>query len=69
MPAFVKLDLDDMMATPIIVSETSTHIVVAVEIPKSSLYRHRRFIEALTAVSRGMESLMAVAHELREGDA
>lgn len=65
MIARVRYDLDDEMATPIIVSESATHIVVAVEISKSALYRHRRFTEALVAVSRGYETLLAVATELR----
>jgi hypothetical protein len=34
-------------ASPIIISETGSHIVVAVEIAKTTLARHRRFIETL----------------------
>jgi len=30
-----------------IISETPTHIIVAVEIAKTTLHRHRRFIETL----------------------
>jgi hypothetical protein len=36
-------------ASPIIISESRTHIVVAVEISKTKLVRHRRFIENLLA--------------------
>ena len=48
----VHMSPDDGMATPMIVHESPTHIVVAIEIPKSALHRHRRFIEALFAVAR-----------------
>jgi hypothetical protein len=34
-------------ASPMIISETETHIIVAVEIAKTTLGRHRRFIETL----------------------
>jgi hypothetical protein len=34
-------------ASPIIISETGSHIVVAVEIAKTTLHRHRRFLETL----------------------
>jgi hypothetical protein len=43
---------DDGMATPMITSETETHIVLAIEIPIASLHRHRRFIEQLAALAR-----------------
>jgi hypothetical protein len=42
---------DDDMATPMIVHDSPTHIVVAVEIPKSALRRHSRFIEALALLA------------------
>ena len=45
MPVHVPPDLPE--ASPIIISETETHIVVAVEIAKATLARHRRFIETL----------------------
>jgi hypothetical protein len=35
------------MASPMIISETPTHIIVAVEIAKTTLGRHRRFLEDL----------------------
>jgi hypothetical protein len=41
---------DDDMATPMIIHESQTHVIVAIEIPKAALQRHRRFIEALSAV-------------------
>jgi hypothetical protein len=34
-------------ASPIILSENGSHIVVAVEIAKTTLARHRRFLEML----------------------
>ncbi len=41
-------------ASPIIISESPTHIVVAVEISKAALLRHMRFLEALVdAGTRG----------------
>ena len=38
-------------ASPIIISESPTHIVVAVEIAKAMLARHRRFLELLLAAA------------------
>jgi hypothetical protein len=38
-------------ASPIIISESGTHIVVAIEFAKATLARHRRFIENLLAVT------------------
>jgi hypothetical protein len=34
-------------ASPMIISQTSTHVVIAVEIAKTTLERHRRFLELL----------------------
>jgi hypothetical protein len=59
---------DDDVATPLIVSESSTHIVIASEVPKSALVRHKRLLESLLAVARGFESLMAVAQEQQRGE-
>jgi hypothetical protein len=42
---------DEIPASPMIISETETHIVVAVEIAKSTLARHRRFLELLLAAA------------------
>ncbi len=50
MPAFTNPD--DDMATPMIVSESTTHVVIAIEIPKTSIHKHRRFLESLLAVAR-----------------
>jgi hypothetical protein len=36
------------LASPMIISETPTHIIVAVEIAKTTLHRRRRFIEMLS---------------------
>jgi hypothetical protein len=38
-------------ASPMIISETPTHIIVAVEIAKATLGRHRRFLELLLQVA------------------
>ena len=44
----------EIPASPMIISETETHIVVAVEISKSTLFRHVRFLEHLVdAGTRG----------------
>jgi hypothetical protein len=37
----------EIPASPMIISETATHIVVAVEISKATLLRHMRFLENL----------------------
>ena len=37
----------EIPASPMIISESETHIVVAVEIAKSTLLRHLRFLEML----------------------
>ena len=44
-------------ASPIIISETPTHIVVAIEIAKTTLARHRRFLKMLleAAIPRAVE--------------
>jgi len=39
------------MATPIVISQSSTHIVVAIEVARASLVRHRRFVEVLLAAA------------------
>ncbi len=44
----------EIPASPMIISETETHIVVAVEISKATLLRHMRFLESLVdAGTRG----------------
>ena len=40
MPAFTRLP-DPPMATPIVISQSSTHIVVALEVPRAMLVRHK----------------------------
>jgi hypothetical protein len=41
-------------APPIIIGETETHIIVAVEIAKATLFRNMRFLENLVdAATRG----------------
>jgi hypothetical protein len=37
-------------ASPIIISESTTHVVIALEISRVELARHRRFLESLLAV-------------------
>ncbi len=34
-------------ASPIIISQSGTHVVIAVEIARTTLHRHRRFLEML----------------------
>jgi hypothetical protein len=48
MPVHIPPQLRE--ASPVIISETPTHIIVAIEISKARLARHRRFIENLLAV-------------------
>jgi hypothetical protein len=50
MPAFTRLP-DPPMATPIVISQSPMHIVVAIEIPRSALVRHKRFLEVLLAAA------------------
>jgi len=44
------------VASPMIISETPTHIIVAVEIAKRELARHRRFLELLLQVATPVPS-------------
>jgi hypothetical protein len=44
-PVHVPPDLPE--ASPIVISETETHIVIALELAKATLARHRRFLETL----------------------
>ena len=41
----------ELEASPLIISQTDTHIVIAIEISKATLRRHRRFLELLLAVA------------------
>ncbi len=45
MPVHIPPDLPE--ASPIIISETETHVVIALELAKTTLARHRRFLETL----------------------
>jgi len=45
MPAHVDPNLPE--ASPIIISQSGTHVVIAVEIARATLHRHRRFLELL----------------------
>jgi hypothetical protein len=45
MPVRIPPDLPD--SSPLIISESPTHVVIAVEIAKATLARRRRFIEML----------------------
>jgi hypothetical protein len=49
MPVHIPPDLPE--ASPIIINESPTHVVVAVEIAKATLARHRRFLELLLAAA------------------
>jgi hypothetical protein len=44
-------------ASPMIISETESHIIVAVEIAKTTLARHGRFIENLLAVATSLRRI------------
>jgi hypothetical protein len=45
MPVHIPPDLPE--ASPITISESATHVVIAVELSKATLGRHRRFLEML----------------------
>jgi len=45
MPVHIPPDLPE--ASPLIISESATHVVIAVELSKAMLARHRRFLEML----------------------
>jgi hypothetical protein len=49
MPVHIPPDLPE--ASLVIISETETHVVIAVEIAKATIARHRRFIESLLAAA------------------
>jgi hypothetical protein len=54
MPVHIPPDLPE--ASPIIISETEMHVVVAMEIAKATLARHRRFLESLLAAASRSEA-------------
>ena len=49
MPVHIPPDLPE--ASPLIISESPTLVVIAIEIAKATLARHRRFIEMLLAAA------------------
>jgi len=49
MPAFTRPP--EHGASPVIISESATHVVIAFEIPRAALAWHRRFLEALIAAA------------------
>jgi hypothetical protein len=51
MPVHIPPDLPG--ASPLIISESATHIVIAVEIAKATLQRHRRFLDMLLQAASG----------------
>jgi hypothetical protein len=57
---------DRPTASPMIISESGDHIVIALEVEKAALFEHRRFLESLSAIVAGYESIIAVARETRE---
>jgi hypothetical protein len=65
MPA--RMHPEQGMATPMVVHESPTHVVVAVELAKADIYVHRRFLESLLAIARRFESLLTVDREV-DGD-
>ena len=54
MPVPIPPDLPE--ASPLVISETETHVVVAMEIAKATLARHRRFLESLLAAASRSET-------------
>ena len=54
MPVHIPPDLPE--ASPLVISETETHVVIAMEIAKATLARHRRFIESLLAAASRSEA-------------
>jgi hypothetical protein len=51
MPARTLPPDDLPEASPMIISSSATHIVVALEISRAALARHRRFLDALCAAA------------------
>jgi hypothetical protein len=49
MPVHIPPDLPE--TSPIIISESATHVVIAVELSRDLLQRHRRFLEMLLAAA------------------
>ena len=54
MPVHIPPDLPE--ASPLVISETETHVVIAMEIAKTTLARRRRFLETLLAAASRNEA-------------
>jgi hypothetical protein len=54
MPAYVDPDLPE--ASPLIIADAAGHIVIALEISKTTLRRHRRFIDQLHEIAHRGDS-------------
>ncbi len=53
----MPIEPGDLTASPIIISQSPTHIVIAVELSKAELARHLRFLENLVAAAEaGVQS-------------
>lgn len=50
-----RLPQEFFEASPMIISESETHIVIAFEISKATLQRHRRFLEAMLVAAAPVE--------------
>jgi hypothetical protein len=47
MPVVLQFPDRFQEAKPVIISSSPTHIIVAIEIPRATLARHRRFLQML----------------------
>ena len=52
MPVHIPPDHVPASGSPMIISESETHVVIAFEIAKAELARHRWFLESLLAPAR-----------------
>jgi hypothetical protein len=50
-PVYTAPDDTPGAASPMIIAESPTHVVVALELPRVELARHRRFLESLLSVA------------------
>jgi hypothetical protein len=50
-PVYTAPDDTPGAASPMIIAESGTHVVIALEISRIELARHRRFLESLLAVA------------------
>jgi hypothetical protein len=51
MPVHIPPDGIPASGSPMIISESDTHVVIVFEIAKAELAQHRRFLETLVAVT------------------